>query len=316
MNALVRTATLGGFSMAARDLSLTPSAVSKLVTRLEARLGVRLLNRTTRKLSLTPEGIVYFERAKRIVAAIEETENEIAGLRKRPKGPLRMSVLVSFARTQLLPALPRFLERNPETQVDVELSDRRIDLVETGVDLAIRLGELEDSSLVARKICDVERVICASPSYLARCGVPRAPEDLLQHNCLVMSSFPALKRWPFITGRGAKTIVVSGTLAAGDAEALLELACQGHGIIRVSDFLVGPEIAKGRLVPVLTDAHDAGPIPLQAVHAYGRQRSPKVAAMIEFLMDSFSGAPWRQHARSSGQDKKVRVGARGRPRGR
>jgi DNA-binding transcriptional LysR family regulator len=293
MSAFVRTAALGGFSVAARDLSLTPSAVSKLVTRLEARLGVRLLNRTTRKLSLTPEGTVYFERAKRIVAEIEETENEIAGLRKRPKGPLRMSALISFARSQLLPALPRFLERNPEMQLDVELSDRRIDLVETGVDLAVRLGELEDSSLVARKICDVERVICASPAYLARRGTPRLPEDLLKHNCLVISSFPALRRWPFITGRGVKSIAVSGNLAAGDAEALLELACQGHGIIRVADFLVGPEIAKGRLVPVLAEAHDATPIPLQVVHAYGRQRSPKVAAMVEFLLESFAGAPWR-----------------------
>jgi DNA-binding transcriptional LysR family regulator len=294
MSAFVRTAALGGFSIAARDLSLTPSAVSKLVTRLEARLGVRLLNRTTRKLSLTPEGTVYFERAKRIVAAIEETENEIAGLRKRPKGPLRVSVLVSFGRSQLLPALPRFLERNPEIQLDVELTDRRIDLVEAGVDLAIRLGELEDSSLVARKICDVERLICASPAYLARRGTPRLPEDLLQHNCLWISSFPALKRWPFTTDRGTKTVAVSGNLAAGDAEALLELACQGLGIIRVADYLVGPEIAKGRLVPILADVHDGKPIPLQAVHAYGRQRSPKVAAMVEFLLESFGGAPWRR----------------------
>lgn len=293
MLAYVRTATLGGFSAAARELSLTPSAVSKLVTRLEARLGVRLLNRTTRKLSLTPEGTIYFERAKRIVAEIEETENELAGLRKRPKGPLRLSVLVSFGRSQLLPALPRFLERNPEIQLEVELADRRIDLVETGVDLAIRLGELNDSSLVARKICDVERLICASPAYLARRGTPRSPEDLLQHNCLWISSFPTLRRWPFTTDRGRKVIAVSGNLAAGDVEALLELACQGLGIIRVADYLVGPEIAKGRLVPILADVHDRKPIPLQAVHAYGRQRSPKVAAMVEFLLETFGGAPWR-----------------------
>lgn len=294
MSAFVRTAALGGFSIAARDLSLTPSAVSKLVTRLEARLGVRLLNRTTRKLSLTPEGTIYFERTKRIITEIEDTENEIAGLRKRPKGPLRVSVLVAFGRSQLLPALPRFLERHPDIQLDVELSDRRVDLVEAGVDLAIRLGELEDSSLVARKICDVERVICASPTYLARRGTPRLPEDLLQHNCLWVSSFPALRRWPFITPRGRRIVAVSGNLAAGDGEAILELACQGLGIVRLADFLVGPEIAKGRLVPLLADAHDATPIPLQAVHAYGRQRSPKVAAMVEFLLETFGGAPWRR----------------------
>ncbi|MEX2240177.1 MAG: LysR family transcriptional regulator [Burkholderiales bacterium] len=225
----MRTAALGGFSAAARSLSLTPSAISKLVTRLEARLGVRLVNRTTRRLSFTPEGLIYFERAKRIVTEIEETENEVAGFRKRPKGPLRMSVLVVFGRSRLLPALPRFLERNPEIQLDVELSDRRVDLVETGVDLAIRLGDLEDSSLVARKICDVGRVICASPAYLARRGTPRQPEDLLQHNCLWVSSFAALRRWPFTAGRGRKIISVSGNLAAGDGEALLEPACQGLG---------------------------------------------------------------------------------------
>jgi DNA-binding transcriptional LysR family regulator len=294
MSALVRTATLGGFSAAARDLSLTPSGVSKLVTRLEARLGVRLLNRTTRKLSLTPEGAIYLERVKRIVAEIEEAENEVAGFRKRPKGPFRINVLVAFGRSQLLPALPRFLERHPEIQLEVELSDRRVDLVDEGVDLAIRLGELDDSSLVARKICDVERVVCASPVYLARRGTPRQPQDLLQHNCLWVSSFPALRRWPFATREGRKTIVVSGNLAAGDGEALLELALQGLGIVRLADFLVGPEIAKGRLQPLLADVHDPAPIPLQAVHAYGRQRSPKVAAMVEFLSESFGGAPWRR----------------------
>jgi DNA-binding transcriptional LysR family regulator len=294
MAVFVRSAMLGGFSAAARDLSLTPSAVSKLVTRLEARLGVRLFNRTTRKLSLTPEGAIYLERVKRIVTEIEDAENEVAGFRKRPKGPLRIDVLVAFGRCQLLPALPRFLERHPEIQLQVELSERRVDLVDAGVDLAIRLGELDDSSLVARKICDVERVICASPAYLARRGTPRQPEDLLHHNCLSLSSFPALRRWAFATRRGRQVIAVSGNLAAGDGEALLELAVQGLGIVRLADFLVGPEIAKGRLQPLLVDVHDATPIPLQAVHAYGRQRSPKVAAMVEFLLESFGGAPWRR----------------------
>jgi DNA-binding transcriptional LysR family regulator len=294
MAAFVRTATRGGFSAAARDLSLTPSGVSKLVTRLEARLGVRLLKRTTRSLSLTPEGAIYFERAKRIVAEIEDAENEIAGFRKRPKGRFRISVLVAFGRCQLLQALPRFLERHPEIQLEVELSDSRVDLVDTGVDLAIRLGVLDDSSLVARKICDVERLVCASPAYLARRGTPRRPEDLLQHNCLWVTSAPVHRRWPFATRQGRKSILVSGNVAAGDGEALLELALQGLGIVRLADFLVGPEIAKGRLLPLLADVHDPTPIPLQAVHAYGRQRSPKVAAMIEFLLESFGGAPWRR----------------------
>lgn len=293
MTAFVRAAALGGFSAAARELALTPSGVAKLVTRLENRLGVRLLNRTTRKLSLTAEGAAYFERARRIVADIEDAEAEVAAFRRRPKGLLRINVLVAFGRRQLIPALPRFLERFPEIQVDVELSDRRVDLVGKGVDIAIRLGELEDSSLVARKICDIERAICAAPAYLARHGTPRRPEDLLRHNCLSVSDFPALRRWPFETRQGRKIIEVSGNVSANGGEALLDLAVLGVGIIRLVDFVTAPEVAAGRLQPLLLDTHLGDTIPLHAVYAQGRHRSPKVAAMVEFLIESFGHAPWR-----------------------
>jgi DNA-binding transcriptional LysR family regulator len=293
MRAFVRAAMLGGFSPAAREVGLTPSAVSKLVTRLEDRLGVQLLNRTTRKLSLTPEGAVYFERAKRIVADTEEAEAEITAFRKRPKGLFRINVLVTFARCQLLPALPKFLERYPEIELDVELSDRRVDLLRGNVDMAIRLGALDDSSAAARKICDVERIICASPTYIARRGAPRRPEQLLQHNCLTLSGFPALRRWPFSTREGRKTVEVSGNVSMGDGEALLDLALQGVGIARLADFLAGPEIAKGTLQPLLVDTHDTSPIPLQALHYSRRQRSPKVAVMVDFLLERFAHRPWR-----------------------
>ena len=297
MLAFVRVATLGGFSPAARQLALTPSAVSKLVTRLEDRLGARLLNRTTRSLSLTPEGAVYLERAKRIVAEIEQAEAEITAFRKRPRGLFRINVLVAFGRCQLLPALPKFLERYPDIQLDVELSDQRVDLLKGGVDMAIRLGTLEDSTAVARKICDVERIICASPAYIARHGAPRRPEDLLQHNCLAISGFPALRRWPFRTRKGARTIDVSGNITASDGEALLDLALQGLGVVRLADFLVGPEITKGTLQPLLVDQHDTTAIPLHALHySRGRQRSPKIAAMVDFLLERFAHAPWRAPA--------------------
>ena len=294
MRAFVRVAVLGGFSPAARELAISPSAVSKLVTRLEDRLGVRLLNRTTRKLSLTPEGAVYLERMKRIVGEIEEAEAEIAALRKRPRGLFRVSVLVAFGRRQLLPALPKFLERYPDIQLDVEFSDERADLLSAGVDMAIRLGTLDDSSAVARKICDVERIICASPSYIARHGAPRRPEDLLQHNCLTITGAPMLRRWPFSTRKGRKAVDVSGNLTASDSEALLDLALQGLGIVRHAEFLVGPEIAKGTLQPLLVDAHDTSPIPLHALYySRGRQRSPKISAMVDFLLESFAHRPWR-----------------------
>src|SRR5207247_1527830 len=199
----------------------------------------------------------YLERARRIVADIEEAEAEVAAFRRRPKGLLRVNVLVSFGRRQLIPALPRFLERYPEIELDVELSDQRVDLLQKGVDIAIRLGVLEDSSLVARKICDVERAICAAPSYLARHGTPRRPEDLARHNCLSITDFPGLRRWRFKTRQGPKLIEVSGNVSANGGEALLELAVLGVGILRLIDFGTAPELAAGRLQRPLVDSHGA-----------------------------------------------------------
>src|SRR5438105_4391499 len=173
MTAFVKAVELGGFSMAAREMGLTPSAVSKLVTRLEDRLGVRLLNRTTRRLALTSEGEAYFARSQRILADIDEAENEVARFRAQPKGLLRINVGTAFGMHQLAPALPEFLLLRPEMQVELTITDRVVDLIEEGADLGIRLGALADSSLVARRICELERVVCASPAYLRKNGVPR-----------------------------------------------------------------------------------------------------------------------------------------------
>ena len=196
MMAFVRAVELGGFSIAAREMGLTPSAISKLVTRLEDRLGVRLLNRTTRRLALTPEGEAYFHRSQRILADIGEAENEVARFRAQPKGLLRINVGSAFGIHQLVPALPEFFARNPEMQVELTLTDRVVDLIEEGADLGIRLGALIDSSLVARKICDVERVVCAAPAYLRKHGTPRKAQDLLGHNCLSMAHAPACAAGP------------------------------------------------------------------------------------------------------------------------
>lgn len=293
MQVFVRSVELGGFSAAARELGLTPSALSKLVTRLEDRLGVRLLNRTTRSLALTPEGEAYFLRCRHILAEIEEAEIEITRFRDRPRGLLRVSVGTAFGMHQLVPALPRFLERYPEIELEVSVTDRRVDIVEENMDVAIRLGELADSSLIARRICDLWRTIAASPAYLERHGTPRSPDELQQHNCLYISTMPELRRWPFDAERGVRVIEVSGSVGTDSAEALLQLAVMGVGIIRLADIIVGTAIASGALVPILTDAHHVEPVPLYVVYPHGRHRSPKIAAMVEFLMENFAHAPWR-----------------------
>ena len=300
MSAFVRAVELGGFSTAARELGLTPSAISKLVTRLEDRLGVRLLNRTTRRLALTPEGEAYFHRSQRILADIGEAENEVARFRAQPKGVLRINVGTAFGLHQLAPALPEFLARHPEMQVELTITDRVVDLIEEGADLGIRLGALVDSSLVARRICELERVVCASPAYLRKNGTPKKPEDLLKHNCLCIAYSPSLQRWPFAGKEGVQHIEVSGNASANTADALLELALVGLGIIRLSDVIVGEAIREGKLAPLLQDVHHSEPLPLHAVYPQGRHRSPKVAAMVEFLAERFGKAPWRIPPRRKG----------------
>lgn len=293
MAAFVRAVERGGFSSAARELGLTPSAISKLVTRMEDRLGVRLLNRTTRRLALTPEGEAFFHRAQRILADIEEAENEVARFRERPSGRLRISVGTAFGGYQFVPALPEFLARYPEIEVELTMTDRIVDLMEEGADVGIRTGELLDSSLVARRICDMERVICASPAYLRKHGTPRKPADLAGHNCLVLAASPQFHLWPFDTADGVRNVEVRGNVTASNAETLVQLAIMGLGLIRLADVIVGDAIAKGLLKPVLADVHHVEPLPLHAVFPHGRHRSPRVAALVDFLVEKFADSPWR-----------------------
>jgi DNA-binding transcriptional LysR family regulator len=298
MRAFVRAVELGGFSAAARDLDLTPSALSKLTTRLEDRLGVRLMNRTTRKLALTAEGEAYFASAKRILADIAEAEAEVTRFAAQPKGLLRVNVGVAFGLHQLAPSLPRFLERYPEIELDITVTDRLVDLVEEGADVAIRNGVLRDSSLVAKKICDLHRVICASPAYLKKYGVPKTPAALLDHNCVSISGAPQLRRWPFDTPQGTEYVEVRGNVSANNAETLLQLAATGVGIIRLTDVIVGDGIRAGWLTPILTDVHHVEPVPLSAVFPHGKHKSPRVAAFVNFLVEEFAGAPWRHAAKT------------------
>jgi DNA-binding transcriptional LysR family regulator len=299
IGALVAAADHGGFSAAARALGVTPSAVSKTITRLETRLGVRLLSRTTRRLKPTVEGETLIARGRHILAELDEAEMEVTRARGAPRGLLRINSLVAFGLHALPPVLPEFLRRYPEVQVELSISDRIVDLVEEGVDLAVRGGRLADSSLVARKICDSERIVCAAPSYLRRHGTPRRPEDLLEHNCIVISGYPQLRRWPVVdpsVAGGIRTVEVSGNVSANNAENVLQMALLGVGIVRLGDLVTAEHVRAGRLVPILVGQHHVEQLTLHAVYPQSRMRSPKVAAMVDFLIEKFAHAPWRTAA--------------------
>ena len=296
MTAFVRSVDTGGFSAAARELGLTPSALSKLVTRLEDRLGARLLQRTTRRLQLTPEGEAFYTRSRRILAEIDEAEAEVLQAGISPKGLLRLHCGSAFGMHQLAPAIPRFLARHHEVTLDITISDQPLASMEEGVDLAIRIGALDESSMVARRICNLERVICAAPAYLAAYGTPRTPDDLQRHNCLWVTSLPILRRWPFDTDDGIRVVHIDGNVIANNAETVLQLTVAGVGITRLVDVMVGDAIGRGELVPILTDWHHVEPVPLYATYPSGRNLSPKIRAMVEFLVDQFGTAPWRRVA--------------------
>jgi DNA-binding transcriptional LysR family regulator len=310
MTALVKAVELGGFSQAARTLGVTPSAISKTITRLETRLGVRLLNRTTRRLTPTPEGEAFYLRGRHILAEIDEAEQEAARFRSTPRGLLRLHTLVAFGLHQLPPVIGEFLQRYPEMKLELSISDTLVDLLEEGADMAVRTGVPRDSSLIARHICDTERVICAAPSYLARHGAPRTPDDLVHHNCLYITTQPTLRRWPFndpAAADGTRTIEVSGNASANNAETVLRLGLEGVGIVRLGELVVGDPIRSGKLVPLLTDVHHVEPLPLYAVYPQARVRSPKVAAMVDFLIEKFAHAPWRVEAPPRARRRRTRI---------
>ncbi|HJW23691.1 MAG TPA: LysR family transcriptional regulator [Rhodocyclaceae bacterium] len=294
ITAFVRAVETGSFSAAARLLALTPSALSKLVTRLEDRLGTRLLQRTTRQLHLTPEGEAFYNRIRPILSALDEAEAEASAAGASPRGVLRLHCGSSFGMHQLAPAVPRFLERYPDVELDITINDQPPALVEESIDLAIRIGALDESSMVARRIANLERVICAAPSYLERHGTPLTPDDLHNHNCLWSTSLPNLRRWPFDTDEGIRVVPISGNVVANNAETVLQLTIAGVGISRLTDIMAGESMRRGHLVPILTDWHHVEPVPLFATYPSGRHLAPKVRAMVDFLVEEFGHAPWRR----------------------
>ncbi len=286
MEVFTRVVELGGFSMAARAFRMTPSAVSKLVARLEARLGVRLINRSTRKLQLTPEGTAFYERALRILDEIAIAERE-AAVGATPSGLLRVNTSVPFGLHHLLPLLPAFAKRYPDIKVDVTLTDLVVDLLEQRADIAIRVGPMRESRLLARKLGESRMVIVASPAYLAERGVPKTPDDLRSHNLLDFSFGKWKSGWPFRLQDGETiTVMPSGNALVSDGEAMHRIARAGMGLARLARFHVEADIVAGRLVPVLDDFNPGDIEPIHAVFVgHGGQLPARVRAFLDYMAE-------------------------------
>jgi DNA-binding transcriptional LysR family regulator len=293
MEVSARVVERGSFAAAAHDVGLTPSAVSKLISRLEGRLGVRLINRTTRRLALTAEGATYLKRSREILAAIEAAETELVAARLAPRGHLRVHAPPVMIGDHFAAALPGFLARYPRLTIEFLVANRVVDLVAENVDVAMRTGHLPDSSLVACKIIDLSQIVCASPGYLARHGRPLVPADLASHVCLTLNSMSTPATWSFETGGKTLAVEVSGPASADSSDVLVRLAVEGVGIIRLGELAVASALVSGALVPLLQDAQVNEGYPLWAVLPPGRQRSPKVKAFLEFLAETLGRSPWR-----------------------
>lgn len=283
MNAFARIVDLGSFAKAAGDLRITPSALSKSISRLEDRLGVRLLTRTTRRLALTPEGSLYLERAREVLELIGRTEAEVSSGSRRPKGLLRINSSTGFARQTLLHAVPAFLHRFPEISVDLTLTDRLIDPVAERADIVIRGSPSTGADLIVRKLAEGRRLICAAPAYLQRCGIPRSATELVKHNCIALSGQSPPTSWPIASDNGVSQFMPQGTFSCDNVGMLFDMAIAGHGIVRLADFVVGQAVRDGLLSEILADVNRSDTISLWALMPKGRFRSPRVQAFIDFM---------------------------------
>lgn len=281
----------GSLTAVARELGTTPSAISKRLAQIEARLGVRLLSRTTRRSTLTEEGEIYLHVGERIVLQIGELEQSISSRRATPKGLLRINAGLGFGRTHLAPLISDFVHRYPEVQVQLHLSDRLVNLAEEGFDLGIRAGAPADGRVVARKIAPNRWLICGAPSYLERHGIPRHPSDLAKHNCLVLRDKDASYGvWYFVDGAKTMSVKVHGTLSSNDNESIVQWALAGHGLASRSDWDVAAHVRSGRLKVVLGD-YRAPPGDFYAIYPDRHNLSAKVSAFITFLVERLGESP-------------------------
>jgi DNA-binding transcriptional LysR family regulator len=299
LEVFAKVAAAGSLSAAARALGMSQTMVTKHIAALEARLGAKLFHRTTRRLSITEAGRSYLESSERILAEIEAADAAVAADRVEPRGMLRINAPVSFGSRQIAPLLAEFAARYPRTSVELGLNDRLVDLAEEGWDLAIRIGDLSDSSLIARRIAPCRIVVCAAPSYLQARGIPHTVSSLAAHNCLgyTLSQRTPVDRWTF-GARGEVGVRVSGNLRANNGDALLAAALAGQGIIHQPSFIVADDLDAGRLVALILDQPNVELGGIYAVYLPDRHPPAKVRAFIDFIAARFAPEPpWdRDHA--------------------
>ena len=293
MRTFAKVVETGSFAGAAARLHVSAGTVSEHVKALEERLGTRLLNRTTRKLSLTETGRAFYERSTRILADLEEAEQAASDLQAAPRGELRVNATPSFGMFELAPAIADFTARFPEVSVELMLSDRMVDLIDEGFDLAVRVEPIPDSSLIARQLGPIRVVICAAPEYLARHGTPRTPEDLADHNCLTVTGPSELRNWHLVGADGKPfEVTPTGSLSSNSAGALTCAAHAGQGLVCLPTYIVSEALRTGRLVTVLDD-YLAQPFTLRALYPPNRHLSVKVRGFVDFLAERFGR---RSHA--------------------
>ena len=278
----------GKFSAAAQSLGVSKSAVSKRINQLENHLGVRLLHRTTRKLSLTEAGARYYEHAAKALRAASKAEDAVTELQGEPQGKLKISSPMSFGRLHVAPLIPRFLQRYPKLQIDLVMDDKNIDLVAVGVDVAIRAGDMPNSTLIARKLAPLRQVLCVSPSYIERYGMPVTPSELCNHNCILFSYSGDANEWTLNKDGQSDVVMVSGSYRVNNSEAILEALLDGIGIGRLPTFVAGPDLKAGNLVRVLDSYH----LPNHTFYAVFPEREympAKVRAFLDFSVEYFGG---------------------------
>ncbi|MFN7112287.1 MAG: LysR family transcriptional regulator [Brevundimonas sp.] len=284
MEIFVAVAQGGSFSAAGRIMGLTPSAVSRTIDRIETRLGVRLMLRTTRVLTLTAEGQTYLGAARRILADLDDAEQSIAD-QGAPRGRVRVSASLAHGRQHVVPLLGDFVRRYPHILIDINLTDVVVDVAAGQADVAIRFGPLADSPLTARRLGDTGRTIVASPDYLARRGTPTVPEDLHDHDCLNFNFRRAEPVWPFRRDGRDYALTVRGPIEANNGETLTQLAVAGVGVTRVGNFSVADAIEAGRLVPLLEDFNPGDREPIHAVFVGGANMPARVRVFVDFLAE-------------------------------
>ncbi|MEM1149735.1 MAG: LysR substrate-binding domain-containing protein [Pseudomonadota bacterium] len=295
MLAFVAVAESGGFAPAARRMGMATSSLTRQVNALEEHLGALLVNRSTRSITLTEAGVRYLEDARRILGELEEADQGVSEAQGQPSGVLRISLPVAFARLHVAPALPQFLKSYPNVELDLFATDSIVNLVEDRIDIALRLGGLESSSLIARKLAPHRRVVCASPAYLEAHGNPSRPSELERHNCLTFDYETGGATWHFRSDAGSQSVRARGSLKASGSEILHQAALGGVGVILMPTWLVGPDVSAGRLVELLP-GWEANPTnqegAISAVYLPNRRGAKKVRAFVDHMAAAFGSPPY------------------------